>query len=80
MSDMKDTSGGKEKRMSKREALSILIQAGQRDITGSGMGYRSTTDEWRTKVAKAIEVIYPIAHPGVPFNAFNLGIQSALNS
>ena len=40
--------------MSFRHALEVLIQSAQRDIDGQGCGIRSTSNEWREKVEKAI--------------------------
>ena len=39
--------------MKLREAIQILMQSACRDVTGSGLGFRSTTDEWREKVSEA---------------------------
>ena len=59
--------------MTKKRALRILIQAGVNDITGSGLGYRNTSDEWRVTVSDAIRKLYKDAHgqevdSGVEFN------------
>ncbi len=63
--------------MTKKEALRTLIQSSCKDIIGTGMGVRSTSDEWRTKVQNAIVVIYKDAygHSLGPNEAFNMGLQ-----
>lgn len=48
--------------MTKKEALHILIQASRNDITGSGMGIRSTTEAWRQKVEHAIVRLFKDAY------------------
>ena len=45
-------------RLTLNEALKILMECASRDSTGSGQGYRSTTDEWREKVSKAWAVAF----------------------
>lgn len=59
--------------MTKKQALKILIEAGCNDIRGSGMGFRSTSDEWRKKVSDAIRKLYKDAYgmnvtPNIEFN------------
>ena len=44
--------------MTLNDAIRILMQAAERDVRGSGMGYRNTTDEWRAKVATAWVVAF----------------------
>lgn len=41
-----------------KQAIYVLMQSAQRDVIGSGMGYRSTTDEWREKVVNAWETAF----------------------
>ena len=48
--------------MTKKEALKILIESSKRDIVGQGLGFRSTTEEWREKVRKAIRKMYKYAY------------------
>jgi hypothetical protein len=48
--------------MTKKEAIKTLIQSAHRDIRGSGMGYRSTSEEWREKVRQAIEMLWKDAY------------------
>lgn len=38
-----------------KDAIQTLMDSAVRDVTGSGMGYRTTTDEWREKVSLAWE-------------------------
>lgn len=56
--------------MTKKEALKILIESSIRDIRGAGMGYRSTTEKWRTKVREAIKKIHPDVY-GYQIDEFN---------
>ena len=66
-----------EKKMSKKLALQILIQSASRDIKGGGLGFRSTTDEWREIVSNAIRKLYSDAY-GIPISEsveFNLGLH-----
>jgi hypothetical protein len=44
--------------MTLNEALRVLMRAAERDVRGSGMGYRSTTDKWREEVAEAWAVAF----------------------
>jgi hypothetical protein len=44
--------------MTLNEALRVLMESASRDVRGSGLGYRSTTDEWRAKVSEA----WAVAH------------------
>lgn len=62
--------------MTKREALQILIRASSNDIKGSGLGYRSTTEEWRLQVSDAIRVLYKDAYDYEVNSSveFNLGL------
>ena len=48
--------------MTRKEALKVLIQSSARDIKGMGLGYRSTTEEWRIEVREAIEKMYKEAY------------------
>ncbi len=57
--------------MTKKDALKILIESSKRDILGAGLGYRTTTDEWRDKVREAIKKIHPSIY-GYQINDFNL--------
>ena len=45
--------------MTYKEALEVLIRSASRDIRGTGLGYRDTTDEWRSKVKEAITIVFP---------------------
>ena len=62
--------------MTRREALSILFQAGSRDIRGSGLGIRSAADESRSNVAKAIQRLYKevYGHEMTEREGVNLGM------
>lgn len=57
--------------MTKKDALSILIESAKRDIAGSGMGYRSTSEEWRKKVKEAIKRIWNDVY-SFPFDEKNI--------
>ena len=46
------------KPMTLNEALRVLMQAASNDVRGAGMGFRSTSDEWREKVSRA----WAVAH------------------
>jgi len=45
--------------MTKKQAIQTLLESAKRDIQGSGMGYRSTSDEWRKKVIEAMKIVHP---------------------
>lgn len=47
--------------MKLREALHILMQAASNDARGSGLGYRSTSEQWRVNLARA----WTVAHSHV---------------
>jgi len=63
--------------MTLNEAIQILMECGTRDVTGSGMGYRETTDEWRRKVSKAWTVCFKRIHKREPDDNeyFNANMQ-----
>jgi hypothetical protein len=44
--------------MTIKEAQMVLMRCAQNDVTGSGQGYRSTTDEWRDQVKAAWAVVF----------------------
>ena len=46
------------KKMTLNEAILILMECARRDVTGSGRGYRSTTDAWREKARDAWMVAF----------------------
>jgi len=48
--------------MNYQKALIILINSGTRDIRGSGIGIRITTDKQREEVRKAIRILFPTAY------------------
>lgn len=51
-----------ELKLTKKEALRILIKASSRDIIGAGKGYRSTSNKWRKTVSEAIIKLYKDAY------------------
>ena len=63
--------------MTLRAAILILMECAQRDVRGSGMGYRATTDEWRTKVAEAWTVAHRRVYRREPGDSeyFNAGMS-----
>jgi len=50
-----------QKPMSFNEALIVLMQAASNDARGAGMGFRSTSEEWREQLSRA----WAIAHKRV---------------
>ena len=46
------------KHMTFMQAIRVLMLSAQRDVQGCGMGYRSTSDEWREKVSEAWTVCF----------------------
>jgi len=52
--------------MTLKEALLILMQAASNDVRGSGLGIRSTSEEWRTKVSQAWAVAHKKAYGWEP--------------
>ena len=46
------------KKMTLNEAILILMECARRDVTGSGGGYRSTTNKWREKAKGAWRVAF----------------------
>lgn len=48
--------------MRRREAIRILMECAQRDVTGSGQGYRETSNEWRATVSEAWAVAYKMVY------------------
>ncbi len=44
--------------MTLTEALCLLMECATRDVVGSGQGYRSTSEEWRGKIAVAWSVAF----------------------
>lgn len=63
--------------MKLRAAILILMECAQRDVRGSGMGYRATTDEWRAKVEEAWTVAFRRVHRRDPGDNeyFNAGMS-----
>jgi len=57
-------------------ALDVLIESAARDIKGSGMGYRDTTEAHRKEVREAIKRVWEYRHKRpIEWNEkFNLGI------
>ena len=59
------------------KAVRILMQCAERDVRGSGMGFRATTDEWRCTVSEAWAVCFRKVNrrePGVN-EYFNAGMS-----
>ena len=52
--------------MTLRKAILILMQTASNDVTGSGMGYRNTTDAWRKTVAEAWGVAFTYCYKRHP--------------
>lgn len=48
----------KRRKMTLNQAIQILMDCASRDVRGSGLGIRSTTDEWRAKVAVAWSIAF----------------------
>lgn len=44
--------------MKLRDAIVVLMQCAQRDVVGSGQGYRATSNEWRDEVSEAWSVAF----------------------
>jgi hypothetical protein len=44
--------------MKLNDAILIVMQSASRDVRGSGMGYRSTSDEWRVNVLEAWAICF----------------------
>jgi len=63
--------------MTKRKALSILLQAAQNDVEGSGRGIRSTSDDWRKQVTEAWMVVFKMVNHRAPDGSdlFNAGLM-----
>ena len=45
-------------KMTLNKAIEILMRAAERDVMGTGMGYRSTSDKWRETVSEAWTVCF----------------------
>jgi hypothetical protein len=56
----------RRRRMTMREALLVLMDAASRDAQGAGLGIRSTSDEWRAKLAEAWAVAHRKAYGWEP--------------
>jgi len=56
----------KKDNMTLNEAIRVLMQAAERDVTGMGMGYRVTTDQWRKQVSEAWVVAFRRAYKREP--------------
>lgn len=56
----------RRRRMTLREALLVLMDAASRDARGAGLGIRSTSDEWRAKLAEAWTVAHKKAYGWTP--------------
>ena len=44
--------------MTLNKAIGILMKSAERDVRGSGLGYRSTTEDWRREVSEAWTVCF----------------------
>ncbi|MFX0200512.1 MAG: hypothetical protein ACFFCW_30710 [Candidatus Hodarchaeota archaeon] len=58
-------------------AIAILMEAASRDVRGSGLGMRSTTEEWRRSVSEAWKVAFRYVHKRDPNDSdmFNAGMS-----
>ena len=63
--------------MTLNEALRILMQAATNDARGSGLGYRSTSDEWRKTLSEAWTVAHRRVYKWEPTQSdyFNAGMK-----
>jgi len=57
--------------MTKKEAKIILMESALRDIRGTGLGYRSTTEKHRERVRQAIKIIHKDVY-GHEIDEFNI--------
>lgn len=67
----------RKKKMTLKAALEVLMKAAVNDARGSGMGYRSTTDEWRDQLAEAWAVAHKRVYGWEPSEGeyFNAGMR-----
>ena len=67
----------RKKRMSLKAALEVLMKAAVNDARGSGLGYRSTADEWRDQLAEAWAVAHKRVYGWEPMESeyFNAGMR-----
>lgn len=65
------------KKMSLKEALRILMKAASNDARGSGLGFRSTTDDWRRQLSEAWAVAHKRVYGWEPTDSefFNAGLM-----
>ena len=58
------------------QALVVLLKTAENDVRGSGLGYRSTSDEWRKLVSHAWHVVFKRIYKREPGDneRFNAGM------
>jgi len=67
--------------MTLNKAISILMLAAERDVKGSGGGYRSTTNKWRITVSEAWTRCFCYIYKREPqfSDYYNSGIETPMN-
>ncbi len=63
--------------MKLNQAIRVLMDSAQRDVRGSGLGFRSTDDAWRTTVTEAWTVAFKHIYKRepAPNEYFNAGMM-----